>query len=1023
VSNLTNEEDWPKVLTAVNKVMNGCMPVKYKLVEKHKLVGAFVKNDACEKFPYLFLEYKRAESCMFLAYYLSKNLLTIEEESIRILTHGSRTETWNQYATFNDLPITNWIEILHYTRVDVASEKWSICDNEYTVNGSDLRRAQTDMVPPHIGVLAYDIETYQSNPKIFCDPNRENDKIFMVSMIFEHDVILITRCNVNDDVIRERFVGKQVKVWFVKTEDLLLSKFVEILHQLQPLIIVGYNNLGFDGPYMITRAKKYCWNMFKRFTLSSRFEARDYVEEWTSTNQGAKSFSFMKGEGFITIDCMAMIKIDFKLPSYKLNDVASHFLNSKKDDMAYDEMFRAYSNSMLDQTDVENTRVMTLVGMYCLMDSILVLDLMDKMKMINSVMSMSDITYCPIQELVIKGQTVKVKNLILRFCHRDDFVVNSSMCENSSSFRGAVVFEPLTGYYKNVVSFDFQGLYPTIIKEYNLCTSTLVDAASPISDDKCIVMEWQDHVNCIHDERLIEMKNAKLLVHKAMMASKQDSGVSQEYLDLKKQLENMSKYNPTSTFCDKRKFRWIKSSVYMGILPKICTWLLDQRRKVRLVIKQKSSELASIDEARRLNLEIEIISLDAQQKALKVCVNSVYGFTGSKNAIMPAQPIAMCTTYTGRQLITRAKQEIETKYGGLFLYGDTDSNYITFPHISGYKALFDYCCMVSENVSLLFPGSLLLDFEQTIYASWLIINKKKYGYTELLPSGQVKMTIEDGKSVPKLGAKGLLLVRRDNCEFVRRIYRRVILAVFDGTSIGDISNFVMEACLEMIRFQNNKADFKYNKAVNEVGDGTVTVDGSGKRKCGAYTLIVPKKQCKDVVGLYGERCVVNEHEYLQSCLPPNAQLAQRIMARGNRVEPGERLDYIVHDPNLAGPMFRKCEEYAFFCRNSHVYRIDYIYYINALCTSLTPILAVLTKNDSSRFVPFDYFGILKRTRTREARSLNDQERSQLNLNKYFNEQFKKVLAVDLCQRFLVQMKNKHKVINEITSLFKPRMIF
>jgi DNA polymerase elongation subunit (family B) len=370
------------------------------------------------------------------------------------------------------------------------------------------------------------------------------------------------------------------------------------------------------------------------------------------------------------------------------------------------------------------------------------------------------------------------------------------------------------------------------------------------------------------------------------------------------------------------------------------------------------------------------------------------------------------------------------------VYGDTDSNYITFPHKSSasWQELYDFCCMVSKEVSSHFPGTLLLDFEQVIYDSWLIINKKKYGYTELLPDGKVKMTVDEaGEAVPKLGAKGLLLVRRDNCEFVRRNYRRVILGLFARESIRSITNGVIEACLDMIRFGCNKSDFKYNTSVKEWGDGSVTINENGKRSCGSYTLSIPKrKPGEDVNMLYASRCVVNEQEYVQTCLPANAQLAQRITNRGIRVEPGERLDFVVHSPHVSQHMYSKREEYSHYCRYSDVFRIDYVYYIGALCRNLSAIFVAILKDNTGEFYPYDYFGlglteVIQEETISENGSVMKKSDKRLHMSKvkmrrFLNDAYKTLLGMDPCQRFFAQVKNKHAVNGAILAMFAPKIV-
>ena len=53
----------------------------------------------------------------------------------------------------------------------------------------------------------------------------------------------------------------------------------------------------------------------------------------------------------------------------------------------------------------------------------------------------------------------------------------------------------------------------------------------------------------------------------------------------------------------------------------------------------------------------------------------------------------------------------------------TDSNYIHFPHLKTAKETWDYAEKVSQEVSMLFPKPIKLEFEAVIY--WRLTNKVK----------------------------------------------------------------------------------------------------------------------------------------------------------------------------------------------------------------------------------------------------------------------------------------------------------
>jgi DNA polymerase elongation subunit (family B) len=62
-----------------------------------------------------------------------------------------------------------------------------------------------------------------------------------------------------------------------------------------------------------------------------------------------------------------------------------------------------------------------------------------------------------------------------------------------------------------------------------------------------------------------------------------------------------------------------------------------------------------------------------------------------------------CTTFMGRTNIGIVASTIQEKYGGKLVYGDTDSNYISFPHLKTAQESWDYAEHVAAEVSKLFP--------------------------------------------------------------------------------------------------------------------------------------------------------------------------------------------------------------------------------------------------------------------------------------------------------------------------------
>lgn len=168
--------------------------------------------------------------------------------------------------------------------------------------------------------------------------------------------------------------------------------------------------------------------------------------------------------------------------------------------------------------------------------------------------------------------------------------------------------------------------------------------------------------------------------------------------------------------------------------------------------------------------------LDSKQKAQKVTMNSIYGFTGTvNNGMLPLVEIAAAVTSTGRDMIRRTKEYAEKEHGCNVIYGDTDSVMVIFPEhekISNLQDKMRYCfemgTKVSKEISDMFGHPILLEFEN-IYFKYLLVSKKRY-------AGLSWETVE---GPPSMTMKGLVTVRRDNAPFVGRCASEAIHMLMD----------------------------------------------------------------------------------------------------------------------------------------------------------------------------------------------------------------------------------------------------
>jgi len=194
-----------------------------------------------------------------------------------------------------------------------------------------------------------------------------------------------------------------------------------------------------------------------------------------------------------------------------------------------------------------------------------------------------------------------------------------------------------------------------------------------------------------------------------------------------------------------------------GLLPRILTDLLASRRAIRKAMEEENDE------------ELKVC-LNGRQLAMKLCANSIYGFTGASTGKLPCFEISQSVTGLGREMITYVKRLIEQTFckasgyshNSVVIYGDTDSVMISFNE-PDMKRVFEMSKEISEMVSSKFVKPVCLEFEK-VYCPYLLINKKRYA----------GLMYSSPDSPSKIDTRGIETVRRDNCELVRDVVESVL---------------------------------------------------------------------------------------------------------------------------------------------------------------------------------------------------------------------------------------------------------
>lgn len=816
-----------------------------------------------KKFPYIVMTFNTIKS-MRTASRLFKTFWSRHFGKIHLIFREMEIELYNKMFSMKNLGPTERFEceateILYddEERITKSGPK-NRPFTEYEIQWRTMKKLPDDMWFTYPIIASWDIESYSHRPKAFPQKHNMYDVVFSISITFQKHMKPETRKDYVV-IIGPTVPQKGVITYNVETEQQVIEKFFELIEKEDPDVFIGYNIFGFDYDYLDARIKGDGkeWPNIGRL-LEQKCDIKSI--KWQSGAYGHNNINYIKAAGRISVDMYPYIKRDYKLPMYNLNTVGHYFLNENKTDLKAQEMFEIHKevtdsmkkimdmggednvldamsnlkNLNLDAKTEEDVKKAidgnTLIVKYNVQDSVLVLKLFEKLNVWISLIELSSIVRVTPTEFFTRGQQVRcIAQLYHASSHRNIVLTRRDM--DFIYFNGGKVEDPRSGFWKLVICFDFNSLYPSIMIAHNICFTTLLRSIKDIEKDKY-------HHFSIEQEEPIDAKPPS-----------NDNFDYGDYFDVEDKEESDDKKKKIKKHYD---FGFVKKEVHKGLLPEIVENLLSSRKQAKKEMKKAFSVMEQIDDniliPHRENEDISIEELsdkgkelikkitdretgklsdikelvdkeffsykvretmfNSRQLGLKVSANSIYGFLGAqvsgKFSLIEA---SMAVTSRGRELITEAALFFEKHYGAITVYGDTDSTMVNVPSLNDNPTKVWEMAEIMENHingkddrnEGIFPAPLYLEFEKAMRG--LFMKKKKYAYMTYDSKGNIVK--EKNSDKYELNSKGIILARRDNCQWLRTAYDNCIRSIFDAKTIFQVYEEIIQNIIDVIELKFN----------------------------------------------------------------------------------------------------------------------------------------------------------------------------------------------------------------------------
>ena len=632
-----------------------------------------------------------------------------------------------------------------------------------------------------------------------------------------------------------------VQVVTCDTEREVLLAWTKLIHEQQPNALIGYNIFGFDWRFLYERAcETRCEKQFMKLSCVNS-QVCKLLNKQIKLASGEYDLYYPNITGRVQFDLYMIMRREYNLSSYKLDDVAAHFIGDFVSRVTVDDnttvvqtrdTYGLYKDSYIRFEIIEHSSTMYEDGkklkVKSLTETSFVLEgahstiaTIAGHNRVRWGLAKDDVT--PKQIFTLARGDQHDRAVVAKYCVQDCRLpmhifnkvdMMTTAIEMADLCSVPMEYVLIRGQGIKLLSFIAKKCYQANVRMPTMpkCESYEGYMGAIVLDPKCDLY-LADPIACLdygslypscmisenisHDTLVMSCErnmSDEVVAYTGDEAYNNLPG--REYVDIeydtymwtKQESGKMLKKQVGTKSC--RFVQPMPDGSGVGILPRILKELLSARKATRKRAAETSDPFMK-------NI------LDKRQLSIKICANSIYGVTGAKTSAFYAIDVAASTTATGRALLMTAKTMVEADFGngrqyetslGLVgahadcVYGDTDSVFVAFrPTLDdvalqgkdALKASIELGNLAGAAITRTLKSPHDLEYEKTFFPLCLLSKKKYVG----------KMYEND---VDKWSSKsmGIVLKRRDNAPIVKDIYGGVIDILMQKQDIGEAVQFL-----------------------------------------------------------------------------------------------------------------------------------------------------------------------------------------------------------------------------------------